>query len=210
VLVPLVVALYDRTAVDDAVDVAFADGGIRRVRAVVVVHRGKIVYERYSPDEDDGPNTLLPAYSMAKSFTSALVGVLVGDSRLDVDAPAPVPAWSDEGDPRGAITLDDLLRMSSGLAWNERPYPEVSDLTEMVASDDGAAYAAGKELAHEPGTKFLYSGGNTMVVARVLADEVGGSEFDFREFMNAELLHTIGITRLDARFDNAGTWRGAY
>lgn len=75
------------------------------------------------------------------------------EGRLDVDAPAPVPAW--KNDPRGAITLDHLLRMSSGLAWTERRYPEESDLTRMLATDDVAAFVAEKRLAHGPGTEFV-------------------------------------------------------
>jgi CubicO group peptidase (beta-lactamase class C family) len=197
----------DRAAVDEAVDVAFADGGAERVRAVVVVHGGELVYERYSPNEADGPAKVLPGWSLAKSFTSALVGVLVKDGRLEVDSPAPVSAWSAEGDPRGEITLDDLLRMSSGLAWDERPYPEVSDLSQMLAADDVAAFVAGKKLAHEPGTTFAYNTGATMLVDRVLADEVGAGR-DFRDFMNAELLDRIGIRGVRTEFDAAGTWLG--
>jgi CubicO group peptidase (beta-lactamase class C family) len=199
----------DRAAIDAAVETAFADGGPSRVRAIIIVHGGKLVYERYSPNEDDGPYKLMPSYSVAKSFTSALVGILVRDGRLEVDAPAAVPAWSAEGDPRSAITLDDLLRMSSGLEWNEAPYPEEGDLTRMIAAEDAAAYAADKALVHEPGSEFLYNSGNTILIDRILADVVGRG-YEFREFMRTELLDKIGINRLDMMFDSTGTWLGAF
>ena len=66
----------DRLAVDEATDLAFADGAAERVRAVVIVHGGAIVYERYSPNPDDGPSVIMPSYSVAKSVTSAAVGIL--------------------------------------------------------------------------------------------------------------------------------------
>ena len=199
----------DRDVVDAAVDLAFADGGEPRVRAVVIVHGGEVVYERYSPNPLDGPTKVMPGFSMAKSFTSAFVGILVGQGRLDVDEPAPVPAWSREGDPRGAITLDDLLRMSSGLEWVEGPEVNDSDMVAAVVSGDAAAYAADKEQAHDPGTRFLYSGGNTVLLDRILADEVG-SEQPFRPFMDTELFDKLGIDPMLLEFDGAGTWLGAY
>jgi CubicO group peptidase (beta-lactamase class C family) len=129
----------------------------------------------------------------------------VREGRLDVDAPAAVPAWQGPSDPRHAITLDHLLRMSSGLAWTERPHE--ADMFPMLAADDGAAYSADKELVAEPGTWFLYSTGDTMLVSRILADEVGSGS-DFRRFVDAELLDKVGIARLEMDFDPSGTWYG--
>jgi CubicO group peptidase (beta-lactamase class C family) len=146
---------------------------------------------------------------MAKSFTSALVGILVRDARLDVHAPAPVAAWSAASDRRAAITVDDLLRMSSGLSWTTGSYPNNPDQSALIASDDAAAFVASKPLAHEPGTTFQYSDGSTVLVARILAD-IAGSGYAFREFMRLELLDKIGIQRMDMDFDAAGTWIGAW
>ena len=89
-------------------------GGVADTRALVVVHHGAIVAERYAPGF--GPQSRFQSWSMAKSITQALIGILVREGRLDVKAPVPVPAWRAPGDPRGALTLDQLLHMSSGLA----------------------------------------------------------------------------------------------
>lgn len=199
----------DRAAVDEAVDASFADGGEPRVRAVVIIHGGKLVYERYSPNPADGPTKVMPSFSMAKSFTSALVGILVREGRLEVDAPAPVPAWSADEDPRAAITLDDLLRMSSGLEWIEGADQPDSDLVAAVTSGDAAVYVSSKELSDDPGTEFLYNSGNTILIDRIMADEVGAGG-EFRAFMDAELLDRIGIDPMHVEFDRAGTWLGAY
>jgi CubicO group peptidase (beta-lactamase class C family) len=95
--------------------------------------------------------------------------------------------------------------MTSGLNWTERPHD--TDMFPMLAADDGAAYAADKELVADPGTRFLYSTGDTMVVSGILADEVGTGS-DFRRFVDAELLGKIGIVRADMDFDPSGTWYG--
>lgn len=199
----------NRVSVDEAVDLAFADGGSKRVRAVVIIYGGKLIYERYSPNSEDGPGKIMPSYSIAKSFTSALVGILVRDGKLDVYGPAPIPAWSSKDDGRSNITLDDLLRMSSGLKWSRARYPDpTADLTQMLKSDDAAAYAAGKRYGYSPGSTFAYNEGNTMLINRIQADQVG-SGYVFREFMRMELLDKIGINRMDLMFDPKGTWFGA-
>src|SRR5690606_701084 len=109
----------DRAALEAVIDAAFAEpdpDAPRRTRAVVIDHDGRLLIERYAEGFDAG--TPLPGWSMAKSVTNALVGILVGRGELELDAPAPVPEWQQRGDdPRAAITLDHLLRMSSGLAW---------------------------------------------------------------------------------------------
>jgi CubicO group peptidase (beta-lactamase class C family) len=110
---------------------------------VVIVHGGAIVYERYSPNPNDGPNEVMPSFSIAKSITSAMIGILVRDGRLDIDEPAPVPAWhEDPDDPRAAITVEQMLHMSTGMEWEEDFSKEGTTMSEMVASDDMAAYAA--------------------------------------------------------------------
>ena len=92
-------------------DRGFTD--FEETHAVVVVQGGRLVLDRYGPAH--GPEATCLSWSMAKSITHALVGIAVGDGLLDIMAPAPVPEWRSPGDPRGAITTDQLLRMSSGL-----------------------------------------------------------------------------------------------
>lgn len=197
----------DRTAIDEAVDVAFNDGDDPRVRAVVVVHGGEIVYERYSPNPLDGESTIMPSFSMAKSIASALVGIQVREGMLDVRDPAPVPQW-DAGDPRAEITIENLLHMASGLEWVEG-HKSGSDLVAAATSGDAAGYAAEHDLVHEPGTEFLYSGGDTFLLARILADALPDGT-DLRTFMDAELFDKLGMDPMYLEFDQAGTWLAAY
>ena len=112
--------------------------------AVVIIQGGRLIYERYGPDH--GPDVTCMSWSKAKSITQALAGILVGDGKLDIHAPADVPEWQTPGDPRGAITTDQLLRMSSGLEFAEvYEVDKPSDTIAMmwgVGKDDVAHYAA--------------------------------------------------------------------
>ncbi|MGA0602767.1 serine hydrolase domain-containing protein [Caulobacter sp. KR2-114] len=180
-------------------------------QAVVVIHRGRLVTERYGPRH--GPEATTWSWSMAKSITHALVGLAVKDGVLDVHAPAPVPEWRAAGDPRAAITLDLLLRMSSGLAFREEYKPEhPSDVIEMLwgrGKDDTAAFAAGFPLAHPPGSHFYYSSGTTNIVSRCLADALGRHGGEFQAFMEERLFDPLGITSATPKFDAAGTFIGS-
>src|SRR5262249_24542776 len=104
----------------EALDHAFAesDSGPRRfTKAVVVLHRGRLVGERYAPGVT--PPTPLIGWSMTKSVTNALLGILVKNGKLDMYEPAPIVEWSATSDPRRAITADQLLRMVSGIGCGQ-------------------------------------------------------------------------------------------
>src|SRR5688500_18224603 len=117
---------------DRLLDEAMDDTGpLATTLAVLVVHRGDVVAERYAPGVDAG--TTLISWSMAKSILHAAVGILVGMDRLDLEVAAPVPRWRGDGDPRGAITLEHLLTMRDGLAFVEDYVDDtVSDVIEML------------------------------------------------------------------------------
>ena len=141
----------DSQRLEKALDAAFSEPGPekpRKTRAVIVVYDGRLIAERYAP----GFNKDMPllGWSMSKSVTNALVGILVRQKRLDIMQPAPVPEWQKEDDDRKKITLDQLLRMSSGLKFEEK-YAPLKDATDMLfGSYDFAAFAAAKPLQTEP------------------------------------------------------------
>ena len=108
----------------------------RNTKAVVVIHKGRLVAEQYAPGVD--ARTPLIGWSMTKSVTNMLVGLLVQDGRLALSQAAPVPPWhKDADDPRAAITIDQLLRMSSGLVFDEE-YSLYSDVTRMLSAERDA------------------------------------------------------------------------
>jgi CubicO group peptidase (beta-lactamase class C family) len=187
--------------------------------AVLVAHRGRLVAERYGgalehwdrPAEPVVPTTRLLSWSMAKSMLHALVGMLVGEGRLRLDAPAGVPLWSDPGDPRHAITLEHLLTMRDGLDYHEVYDESTSDVIEMLfgaGKDDVATFAADRPLAHEPDTVFNYSSGTSNIVSGIVARLLGPGD-PYREFMDERLFGPLGMTSANPRFDAAGTFLGS-
>ncbi|MGP0029888.1 MAG: serine hydrolase domain-containing protein [Acidimicrobiales bacterium] len=205
-------------ALEDLLDRACDDTGpLATTYAVVVVHRGRLVAERYHgalphfdrPPEPVTARTPLLSWSMAKSVLHAAVGLLVGDGWLDPDRPADVPEWSDPGDPRHAITLNHLLAMRDGLDFVEDYVDErVSDVIEMLfgaGQADMAHFAADRPPAAAPGERFNYSSGSSNIIAGVLARVVGPGA-PYARFLHHRLFAPIGMDSARAEFDEAGTW----
>jgi CubicO group peptidase (beta-lactamase class C family) len=204
----------DRARLDGLLDHAFGQAetaDLGETHAVVVIQNGRLLLERYGAGR--GPQTTCHSWSKAKSITQALVGMLVLDGKIDIHAPADVPEWSAPGDPRGAITLDLLLRMSSGLAFSEIYNPgQPSDVIEMLfgaGKDDMAHYAASRPLAHEPGRFWSYSSGTTNIVSRTAARAADAFGPDFHAFMRSRLFEPLGMASATPKFDAAGTFIGS-
>ncbi len=199
----------DAARLASVLDQAFAEGepsAPRRTRAVVVAHRGRLLAERYAPGF--GPQTPLLGWSMTKSVLAALVGVLVGEGRLALDGPVPVPAWAAPGDPRGRIPLRELLRMQSGLEFAEVYEDPLADVTRMLFGvADAAGLAAAKPLAAPPGTAWSYSSGTTNVLCGVLRGVVG--EGEQLAFPRRALFDRLGMASAVLETDPSGTFVGS-
>ena len=136
------------------------------LRAVLVLHRGRIVAERYGSGFSAA--TPLLGWSMTKTVTAALIGTLVREGRLDVRRDGLFPAWA--ADPRRGIAVQQLLAMSSGLSFNE-DYGQVTDVTRMLYLEpDMTAYARAQPLRHPVGSHFSYSSGSSVLLARLWQD----------------------------------------
>ncbi len=208
---------------DALMDAAFDPAGpLEDTYAVIVVQGGKLVYERYGgalpqwegPGKPVRPETPLLSWSMAKSMLHAAVGLLVGEGRLDPDAQARVPQWQSAGDPRGSITLQQLLEMRDGLAFvEEYENPDTSDVLQMLyggGEADMADFAADRPLAAAPGSLFHYSTGTSVIVSGIVAREIGPGE-PYRRFLAERLFDPIGMRSASPGFDAAGTWvAGSY
>ncbi len=179
--------------VTQALDAAFADG--LGTRGVVVVKDGRLVAERYA--EGFTRDTPQLGWSMTKSVADLLVGVLVEQGRVDIDADHLRPEWTDD---RSSITLDDLLRMQAGLAWDET-YDLGTPITEMLyLAPDMGAFAASQKLIHPVGEVQQYSSGSTNIACRVLADRLRTDA----NLPRQQLLGPIGATSAVFEPDAAG------
>ncbi len=180
----------------------------RNTKAIVVIHRGKLIAERYA----DGvtPETPLIGWSMAKSVTALMAGLLVEDGTLRPDAPAPVPEWrARENDPRAQITLDQLLRMSSGLEFDET-YGGATDVSHMLSNEpDTGAFAAAKPLTGPPDTIWSYSSGTTNIVSAIIRRSVGDTLQDYYTFSQERLFRPLNIRTAVLESDRSGNFVGS-
>jgi CubicO group peptidase (beta-lactamase class C family) len=204
-------------AIKTKADALFSDADeVGETRALYVLRDGQPVYERYG--EGFGPNSKLISWSMAKSITAVLTGFLVADGQLSLGAPAPVAAWQRSGDPRGGITLRDLLHMSSGLEHVENGDPVWKGATvEMLfggGAKDMAGFAEAKPAAAQPGEVFNYSSATSVILADILTDTLTPSQNPearrdaMRDFIHGRLIEPLGMTSLTPEFDAKGTMIG--
>jgi len=175
----------------------------RRTRAVVVVQDGRLLAERYAPGFS--PAMPLAGWSMAKSVLNALVGVLVGQGRLSVDDRSLLPEWRGPADARAEISLDDLLRMRSGLEFSEAYTDPLSDVVRMLfASPSAASFAAAKPLRRRPGTCWSYSSGTSNILSRVVRLAVEKAGEDYHAFPRSVLFERLGMSGAVLEPDAAG------
>jgi CubicO group peptidase (beta-lactamase class C family) len=198
-----------------ALDSAFAEPAqppLRRTRAIVVMKAGRVIAERYA--EGVGPRTQLLGFSMTKSVTSALIGILVRQGKLTLDGPAPIPAWQDPDDPRHAITVDQLLRHTAGIALGSSLQASLGSALEPVnamkyAEDDMASFAERVPLATAPGTAWNYHDGNFLILSHLIRHATGGKPADALAFARRELFAPLGMNDVTLQLDASGTIEGA-
>ena len=193
-----------------ALDEAFAERDPRRprrTRAVVVIHRGELVAERYGPGF--GPDSRLLGWSMTKSLVNALVGVLAQRGVLDVHAPLGAPEWT-SSDPRAAITWDQCLRMSSGLRFWEQYWNPASHVATMLFDQpNAAAYAAELPLVAEPDTHWSYASGTSNLLARALFHALSGDRAAYQALPREGLFEPLGMRSALMETDAAGHFVGS-
>lgn len=178
---------------------------------IVVQHQGNVFAEVYGPTAD--ADTTLISWSMAKSFTHAMVGMLVLDGFLDPDAAVPVPAWAD--DERSVITLQHLLEMNSGLEFIEDYIDgETSSVIEMLfgsGKDDVAGFAESFPLIHEPGSVYNYSSGTTNIISAICDRTIktNGLADSTEAFLQKRLFNPLGMDSATVTCDEQGTFIGS-
>jgi len=216
-LVGLLGALTAQSSAQPADPLAplFADD-TGETRAVLVIRDGKVTAKRYAAGYSD--TTRFVSWSMAKTMTAALIGELVADGKLSLDAPAPISEWQGANDPRRAITLRHLLHMASGLRNVEVGDPvEASDTNQTLfvsGTQAMAARAIAAPLAEKPGTRFNYSSLTTIILSEIITRTLTQSTDPrtraqaYRAFIEGRLFRPAGITNAVLDFDGSGTQIG--
>jgi CubicO group peptidase (beta-lactamase class C family) len=188
-----------------ALNQAFADtGSFRGTFAVTVVFKDQIVAERYGRDLTSDNRFL--SWSMAKSFTNALVGILVKEGKLDISKPVPREEWA--SDERKNITLSNLLYMNSGLEWNE-DYGNLSDVTIMLHKEgDMGDYAASKKRMVKPDSVWIYSSGTANIVSDYIRSLFLHDQ-EYFAFPRKALFNPTGMRSVVWEPDASGTFVGS-
>lgn len=201
-------AHVDTARLQEALDWAFSEPDPekrRRTRAVVVLHRGRLLSERYAAGFS--AQTPMLGWSMTKAVAGVLIGILAREGKLAPGRNALLPQWRGPGDPRAAITLDQLLRMTSGLRFMETHSDPLEDAALMLfATRDMAGYAIDKPLEAPPGTRWSYSSGTSNILAALMRQAIGGSEQDYLAFPRRALFEPIGMRHAVLESDAAGTF----
>jgi len=175
-----------------------------QTRALLLMQNGEIIGEAYSEGFDK--NTPHLGWSMGKSLIAILFGRLEEKTNLQVSQTGLFEQWQDD---RKNLTLENLLNMTSGLAFGE-VYAPGSDATRMLFNEYSASNVAlEKPLVHPPGTQFAYSSGTTNMLSRFLFDQLGGSAERAYKFLHAELLNPLGLTHTLVEPDPSGVFVGS-
>jgi CubicO group peptidase (beta-lactamase class C family) len=199
------------------IDALFTAPDMGETRALIVMHDGRVAAERYGRPYTR--KTRLVGWSMSKTITGVLIGMLVADGKLKLDETPPIPNWQRPGDPRGAITLRQLLQMRSGLRHVETGDPAYdSDTVRMLflqGRDDMASYAEAQPVESRPGTVYEYSTATTVILddvaARVLTNDNPDPAARRRavdDYLKARLFAPLGMTSMVPEYDAAGTLIG--
>ena len=195
----------NRETLNLILDEAMQDS-VAKHRSFVVMVDGEIIVERYA--EGFTKDTPFLSWSMAKSVTATLIGVLASQGDLTISDPAPVPEWVD--DDRAAISWRDLLRMESGLAFEEIYESTDSDVNRMLfTSREMARVAANKSAIHKPGAHFSYSSGTSNILTRTLNDVLMEKGSNLQRFARDAVFDRIGAKSFVLETDASGNFIGS-
>lgn len=194
----------DYSVLQDAVNNMFSENEIDKTRAVLVIYKDQIIAEKY----DDGftENSKILGWSMTKSVTGTIYGILQSQGKLDINDKAPIDLWED--DERANITINDLLHMNSGLAWNE-DYNTISDVSKMLfLAKDMSIAQKEKELAGKTNESWNYSSGTSNLLSGILRSYFNSHQ-EYLDFWYTNLIDRIGMYSMLIETDLNGNYVGS-
>ncbi|RYJ53166.1 class C beta-lactamase-related serine hydrolase [Flavobacterium petrolei] len=199
-------ANVDYTKLNAAVANAFdAKGELKkRTRSLLVIYKDKIIAEKYDTGFDK--NSRILGWSMTKSITSAMFGILEKQRKFDIDDPAPIKEW--QNDERKIITTNDLLHMNSGLEWEEK-YDKICDATQMLfQAEDMTRVQLEKPAESKPNMRWNYSSGTTNLLSGILRKQFKTPQ-EYLDFWYTDLIDKIGMNSMVIETDMVGNYVGS-
>ncbi|MCK6617752.1 MAG: beta-lactamase family protein [Cyclobacteriaceae bacterium] len=197
---------YDINKIQQTINEAFAEPGeenSRRTRAIVVVHDGKIIAEKYASGFTS--KTRQMGWSMTKSLTNGIIGLLVREQKISLNDHPPIKAW--QQDERATVLLHHLMQASSGLEWEEIYSGPSTATTMLFKKRDAGSYAAAFPLKNTPGEVFYYSSGTTNILSKISRQLIGDTEY--HSYPYHHLFYKIGMHSLVIEPDPDGTFVGS-
>ena len=197
-----VFASINYTKLTQAIDTMFSE--INQTRAVLVVHKDKIIAEKY--DANFNKDSRLLGWSMTKSVMVSVFGALQHQGKLNITDKAPIAVW--QNDNRKEITLNNLLQMSSGLEWEEN-YTSISDATKMLfLEEDMSKSQVNKPLIAKPNTTWNYSSGTTNLLSGLLRHYFNSHQ-EYLDFWYSDVIDKIGMHSMTIETDLSGNFVGS-
>ena len=199
----------DMERVARAVETAFGDPDACTA-AFLVLYKGQIIAERYAPGIDK--DTQLESWSMGKSLTATLLGLLVREGLVEIDAPAPLAEWQGPDDPRAAITVTNLLQMSSGLrftrdeprhTWEHAVADHVYVYFEAI---DVFAFSLSRPPEYPPNTVGRYRNCDPLALGAIIKRTVTARGEEYLSWPQRALFDRIGIRRQVLEPDRYGNF----
>ncbi|RTY88224.1 serine hydrolase domain-containing protein [Flavobacterium sp. RSP15] len=176
----------------------------KRTRSLLVIYKDKIIAEKYDSGFDK--NSKILGWSMTKSITSAMFGILEKQGKYDIYKPVPIPEW--KNDHRKGITTNDLLHMNSGLEWEEQ-YDKISDATKMLfQAEDMTLSQKEKPIVFRANTHWNYSSGTTNLLSGILRKQFKTHQ-EYLDFWYSALIDKIGMYSMVIETDMAGNYVGS-
>ncbi|MCB0684933.1 MAG: serine hydrolase [Saprospiraceae bacterium] len=202
---------FDRDKISQALDIVYADPDLLTA-ALLISYKGKIIGERYREGLDK--NTRLESWSMGKSLTATLMGVLIQKGVYTLDQPAPVPEWQVNGnDPRSKITIADILHMSSGIRFRAPLDPDFDPtigypdhLYVYTGAINSFKWAATRPMEWPPNTIGRYRNSDPVLINYLIRLGVEGKGQNYWNFPQHELFDKIGVRNMIMETDPYGNF----
>jgi len=201
-----VFANVDYSKLEKAINNAFDEKGtkMKRTRSTIVIYKDKIIAEKY--DTGFTKNSKILGWSMTKSITATMFGILQKQGKFDIYKPAPITEW--KNDSRSKITTNDLLHMNSGLEWEEK-YDKISDATKMLFQAKDMTFSQiDKPAVAKPNMLWNYSSGTTNLLSGILRKQFKTQQ-EYLDFWYSNLIDKIGMHSMLIETDMAGNFVGS-
>jgi CubicO group peptidase (beta-lactamase class C family) len=177
---------------------------IEKTRAVVVIYKDQIIAEKYADGFDK--NSKILGWSMTKSITSTIFGILQYQKKISVYDTSPIKSW--QNDARKNITIHNLLQMNSGLEWDEN-YDKISDVTKMLFLEKDMTKAQEKKpLKGKTNASWNYSSGTTNLLSGIIRNQFKTNQ-EYLDFWYTNLIDKIGMNSMTLETDLAGNYVGS-